>query len=55
MTLATGAEDLLARDAHGVGGRFGEQRRLQVEAGRVAVQPLAAEGELGAFPWPIWM
>ena len=41
-------EDLLADDAHRVGG-LGEQRRLQVEAGRFAVQPLAAEGELGAL------
>ena len=41
-------EDLLARDAHLVG-RLGEQRRLQVEAGRLAVEQLAAPGELGAL------
>ena len=41
-------ENLLAVDAH-LGRRLGEERRLQVEARRRAVQPLAAPGELGAL------
>jgi hypothetical protein len=35
--------------------RAGEQRRLQEEAGRLAVEPLAAEGELAALLAPILM
>src|SRR5579871_1733479 len=42
------AEDLLAVDAHLRPG-LGEQRRLQVEAGRRALEPLAAKGEPGAL------
>ncbi|NRP23209.1 hypothetical protein LPJGGPFB_06479 [Ensifer adhaerens] len=42
------SEDLFLADAHLVG-RLGKQRRLQVEAGRVALQEFAAEGEFRAF------
>jgi hypothetical protein len=41
-------KDFLARDPHLVA-HVGEQCRLQIEAGRLAVEALAAEGELGAF------
>src|SRR3546814_17068047 len=43
-----GAEYLFAADAHLVGA-FGEERRLQIEAGRFAGQPLAAEDEVRAL------
>ncbi len=43
-------KDFLARDPHRVD-HVGEQRRLQIEAGRLAPKALAAEGELCAlFP-----
>ena len=48
MTDGHRPEDFLAGDAHLVG-RFGEQRRLQVVARRLALQQFAAGGELGAF------
>ena len=48
MTEATGPK-ISSRLMRICVGRLGEQRRLQVEAGRLAVQPLAAEGELGAL------
>src|SRR5882757_7724215 len=55
LVVVLGADDrgdrsknLLTRDAHIVVG-LGEQRRLEVMAGRLALEQLAAPGELGAF------